>query len=465
MRNSKITYHPQLSIAENARLNQCSESNIRYYIQAHNINREVERITQLIKDCRRLYEDGMSAYRLAKITGYSINTVKKYWDYITTEKDVSNFNRNKHNNLTLRQLKDYYATHPSCTDDILRVETFSNDILEPACGGGTMAERIKANGYHVRATDIIDRGYGEGGVDFLEEKFPKGKYDIITNPPYTLCVPFIEKSIEIAKSKVAMLLPLKYLSSQSRYELFLKYPPAKVYVYIERICIAKNGDFAKYEKVANMETYAWYVWEKGYQGESQLKWLHNQTLNVSLVKKYKAIIFDFDDTLLYTSFQQGLFDRLRSSQRGSEENRLLWKEVIARTKDYGRYEGMDDVFRFIRENNIKTVIVTDAPKTRIMPAIKHFKIPVVGCVTRFECERKPSAVPILKGLELLECKPTEVISIGNQLVDYAASKNAGVDFAACEWGKVDGEWAELAEKSNLILQTPKDILQHIEVIG
>jgi predicted RNA methylase len=104
----------------------------------------------------------------------------------------------------------------------------------------------------------------------------RGKFDIIiTNPPYTLFVPMIEKAMTICHKKVAMLLPLRYLTSKERFDVFQKYPPKYVYVYIERICIAKNGKFEEYEAGMNMEMYAWYVWEKGFEGEPTLRWMHN----------------------------------------------------------------------------------------------------------------------------------------------------------------------------------------------
>ena len=87
----------------------------------------------------------------------------------------------------------------------------------------------------------------------------------------------LKKALQIAKNKVAMLLPIQYLSSKERYtELFKANPPKCVYVYVERVTIAKNGDFATYARAGtNKEIYAWYVWEKGYNGETVLKWIHN----------------------------------------------------------------------------------------------------------------------------------------------------------------------------------------------
>ena len=45
---------------------------------------------------------------------------------------------------------------------------------------------------------------------------------------------------------------------------------------MERIGIAKNADFKTYNDVgSNPEIYAWFVWEKGYVGTTELRWMRN----------------------------------------------------------------------------------------------------------------------------------------------------------------------------------------------
>ena len=143
-----------------------------------------------------------------------------------------------------------------------------------------MSEVIRQNGHEVLSYDIINRGYGNIG-DFYHTDFPKRKYDIITNPPYDNVISLVLRCLEICKDKVALLMPLRYLSSSSRYnELYKKYPPARVYVYQERICIAKNADFKKYSDAgANLEIYGWYIWERGYKGTTELRWISNDKKN------------------------------------------------------------------------------------------------------------------------------------------------------------------------------------------
>lgn len=279
MRESKIQYNPSLSVKENAKRNDVTEAAIRYYIKVNNIDRRFDRTQNLIADCRKYLKKHPNATKteLQEKTGHSLSTIRMYWEHITTEKELTNFDSQKKQKRQLRQLNNFYATHPSCTADILREEEFYKDVLEPFCGVGSMSEVIKQHGHNVLSYDIVDRGYGFVG-DFYQVDFPRRKYDIITNPPYDNVIDVVLRCLDICKEKVAVLMPLRYLSSGSRYnELYKKCPPKRVYVYQERICIAKNADFEKYNDAgANMEIYAWYIWERGFKGTTELKWISNQ---------------------------------------------------------------------------------------------------------------------------------------------------------------------------------------------
>src|SRR3954451_2556370 len=84
-----------------------------------------------------------------------------------------------------RQDKDFYPTPAWVTEALLRWVPLPNGIWEPCCGEGSMARVLEDRGHHVVATDLVDRGYGEGGRDFmLETRLPDGVTAIVTNPPY-----------------------------------------------------------------------------------------------------------------------------------------------------------------------------------------------------------------------------------------------------------------------------------------
>ena len=83
-----------------------------------------------------------------------------------------------------REENDFYATQPIAIDKLYATgELTCKDIWECACGQGDLSKRLEDFGYNVTSTDLIDRGYGKGGVDFFKcnEVF---NGDILTNPPY-----------------------------------------------------------------------------------------------------------------------------------------------------------------------------------------------------------------------------------------------------------------------------------------
>lgn len=135
---------------------------------------------------------------------------------------------------------------------------------------------MKEYGAFVRSTDIIDRGYGNGIVDFLTYN-DKWDGDIITNPPYKYAKEFIEHAMEIVNDgcRVFMFLKIQFLEGKARKELFKKYPPKCVYVSSSRILCAKNALFDEMKAGGGSAVaYAWYEFEKGYKGETVLKWIN-----------------------------------------------------------------------------------------------------------------------------------------------------------------------------------------------
>lgn len=173
-----------------------------------------------------------------------------------------------------RETHDYYATEPKALELLCELENFAPNVWECACGEGHLAEVLKAKGYEVVCTDLVARGYGTGGVDFLKcnEQFDG---DIITNPPYKYAKEFVEHALEIIPDghKVVMFLKLQFLEGKARRKMFEKYPPKKVYVSSGRLRCAMNGDFEKYAK-SNAVTYAWFIWEKGFEGEPIVRWFN-----------------------------------------------------------------------------------------------------------------------------------------------------------------------------------------------
>lgn len=171
-----------------------------------------------------------------------------------------------------RHNEDYYATDPKAAKLLLQLESFSQNIWECACGQGHLSKVFEKEGFTVKSTDLIDRGFGKSGVDFLSIDNLEWDGDIVTNPPYKYAQEFIEKSLSIIPNgrKIAMFLKVQFLEGKGRKVLFLQHPPKTVYVSSTRIECGKNGEFKNESAVA----YAWYVWVKGHKGTTELKWFN-----------------------------------------------------------------------------------------------------------------------------------------------------------------------------------------------
>lgn len=172
-----------------------------------------------------------------------------------------------------RETNDYYATEPKAVELLLELETFSPNVWECACGEGHLAKVLTEKGYNVLASDLIERGYGEGGIDFLQST-KEFDGDIITNPPYKYAKDFVEHALEVVTEghKVAMFLKVQFLEGKARKELFEKYPPKTIYVSSSRLVCAPNGDFENAPSSA--VAYAWFIWEKGYTGDPIVRWFN-----------------------------------------------------------------------------------------------------------------------------------------------------------------------------------------------
>jgi hypothetical protein len=123
---------------------------------------------------------------------------------------------------------DVYPTPPEVTRALVAAYPPPEGVLwEPACGAGHMARVLVQEGYTVRATDLRQTGYGQGGVDYLREPIPAEVVGIITNPPFALAAQFVEKATAEC-GYVAMLLKGTFWHASRRKALYRARPPSVV---------------------------------------------------------------------------------------------------------------------------------------------------------------------------------------------------------------------------------------------
>ncbi|WP_198924792.1 hypothetical protein [Nitrospirillum viridazoti] len=163
---------------------------------------------------------------------------------------------------------DFFPTPAWATYALIENEEFKGDMWECACGNGAMSKVLERTGAKVRSSDLYDRGYGDFGVDFLEEKYISN--NIITNPPYNSAEGFVRKGLELSRNKFSLLLRLAFLEGINRQKtIFSKQPPSRVWVFSERITFYPEGAEIK---GSGTTAYAWFVWDKDAPAGTELKW-------------------------------------------------------------------------------------------------------------------------------------------------------------------------------------------------
>ena len=168
---------------------------------------------------------------------------------------------------------DFYPTPPVGTRALLSVERFHGSIWEPACGDGAISKVLAAQRYHVVSTDLVHRGYGIGGINFLTETTTRAR-NIVTNPPYGsgLADAFVRHALHLVApvgGRVAMLLNLASLAHPMRHHQWTRRPPSNVYILDELTCWPNGVE----RSFAAEHRYCWAVWKPGHVGRPALWWL------------------------------------------------------------------------------------------------------------------------------------------------------------------------------------------------
>ena len=168
-----------------------------------------------------------------------------------------------------REENDFYPTPESATKSLLDAIKLDGNIWECACGNGAMSKVLMANGYDVYSSDLINRGFGETGIDFLTSE--RKADNIVTNPPFNLSTEFTLKAFELAKHKVIMLSKISYLEGIKRRNLiFNQNKLEKVLIFSKRVPFKK----ASINSLAGgLMAFGWFIYDVNYNGKPTIDWI------------------------------------------------------------------------------------------------------------------------------------------------------------------------------------------------
>lgn len=173
---------------------------------------------------------------------------------------------------------DFYATPPEAVASLLAIEKKwlpSGTIWEPACGDGAIVLPLRAAGFDVVATDLVDRGCPDStpGLDFVRDGRNPGRGTtkaVITNPPFKLAEEFVRRALGQC-DYVAMLLRLAFLESVGRRTFFEQSPLARVHVSARRLPMMHRDGWAG-PKSTSAVAHAWFVWDRRHEGRPNVQW-------------------------------------------------------------------------------------------------------------------------------------------------------------------------------------------------
>ena len=173
-----------------------------------------------------------------------------------------------------RQVHDFYPTPDWVTDALLKHVKLRNHVWEPCCGNGAMARVLDRAGYQVVATDLVDRGFGRGGVDFFAcTAFPAGCHAMVTNPPYgdggemvrannasLNFHRFVRHALDLterANGQLALLVRFQWMAGKRAAALISSGPLSRVVVLTKRIKWFDLGEHTN----AGQHHHAWLFWD------------------------------------------------------------------------------------------------------------------------------------------------------------------------------------------------------------
>ncbi len=174
-----------------------------------------------------------------------------------------------------RQAFDYYPTPDWVTETLLRHVPLRGPVWEPCCGDGAIARVLERNQHRVVATDLEDRGFGQGGVDFYEQlAFPDGCKAMVTNPPYSdsgerpagqrmspNALPrFVRHALELtrqANGQLALLVRLQWIAGLRASTIISSGPFSRMVVLTRRIRWFDRGPGT----TNGQHNHAWLFWD------------------------------------------------------------------------------------------------------------------------------------------------------------------------------------------------------------
>ena len=184
---------------------------------------------------------------------------------------------------------------------------------------------------------------------------------------------------------------------------------------------------------------------------------------------FPTVLIDFDGTLFDTTIAERFSVRGKGLRRFSPE----WVEAhglyLEKIRQSPIYDGWEQVFEFIKANNIQAAIVSGnnvqvqnvaiKAKAKEYPTLKVvFPKPKIN---RIGGIKKSPGNPALfeHALKQLNIAPENAIAFGNQMIDAQLASMVGIKAYHCLWGaKEEEKELMLADPDHECITSPREII-------
>ena len=193
-----------------------------------------------------------------------------------------------------RQVADWYIEPEWCSARLFQEEQFIGGVLDPACGMGRIVYSARAAGLHAIGSDLEKRADGMMyALDFLTSNYPHeilmpgiGECkNVVTNPPFDRAKDFALCALAFAPHKVAIIFPTARLNAA---HWIAGTPLRRIWLLTPRPSMPPGQCIVtgiwpvgcKPNQGGKMD-YCWLVWERGYSGNPELRWLRRDQQKVT----------------------------------------------------------------------------------------------------------------------------------------------------------------------------------------
>ena len=208
------------------------------------------------------------------------------------------------------------------------------------------------------------------------------------------------------------------------------------------------------------------------------------------MKRYKAIIYDIDGTLLNT-VEQNMYPLIRiireelgedwtfeqvvpfTAQPGTKTIADLgirdvagvYARWVRYVNEYGKaaepFDGIPQLLHGVREKGLKQAVASSKMRRQYgidMPRNGFDKFMDAAVLYEDTEKHKPDPEPLLLCLRRLGVKAEEALYVGDARADMEAARNAGMDFAYASWGSF---FPMERSEPDFYLDHPTDLIEYL----